>query len=148
MTRGSRRKAITSAGSRYQLQLGVGRDTAGPDDSWQSVAWGYYRTVPEVRQAASWVGNALSGAVLYAGKAGPDNSIVPAPDDHLAAELVAQIAGGPLGQSNFLAQWGPHLVVAGEGWIIIEPVLDRVTGDITGYNWRVLSTNEARRDGK
>lgn len=142
-----RRPAITAAGSRYQIQLSGTRE-AQPDDSWQAEAWGYFRTVPEVRQAASWVGNALSGAVLYAGKAGPDNSIVPAPDDHPAAELVAQIAGGPLGQSNFLAQWGPHLVVAGEGWAIIEPVLDPITKLIKSYRWRVLSTNEVQRDGR
>jgi hypothetical protein len=138
--RKGRRSSLTAAGRRYAVQL-PGTRTVNPDSGWQAEAWQWYRTTPEVRQTAAWISNALAGATLYAGKLGPDNSIVAAPEDHLAAQLVSQIAGGPLGQSNFLAQWGSHLTVAGEGWIVIKPKINKAE-EVAGYEWFVLSTAE------
>lgn len=137
--------ALTAAASRY-----VERKTRGKapalDQSWQAVAWRMYKSVPEVRFAANYVGNAMSGAVLYAGRRADDGTIEPAPTGHRAAEIVAQIAGGPDGQSKLLGAFGRHLSVPGEGWIVVRPNSEVLSPDAPedGHDWRVLSTREVR----
>lgn len=142
--RGRGPRELTAAATRFvQRRMGL---TKEPDQSWQERAWDYYSTTPEVRFAAGWAGNAMSGARLYAGRRSDDGtSIEPAPDGHRAAEIVAAIAGGPLGQSQLLAAFGPHLTVAGEGWIVVQPT-ETPTGD-DGQEWRVLSVLEMKRQG-
>ncbi|MBA9005957.1 hypothetical protein [Thermomonospora cellulosilytica] len=138
-------RELTAAAARFvERRLSRAKE---PNQSWQEAAWEYYSTTPEVRFAATWAGNAMGGARLYAGRRSADGtSIEPAPDGHRATEIVAAIAGGPLGQSQLLAAFGPHLVVAGEGWILIRPT-ETPTGDGDGQEWRVLSVLEMRRQG-
>ncbi|MEU7894218.1 hypothetical protein AB0B45_15315 [Nonomuraea sp. NPDC049152] len=121
---------------------------AEPDQSWQHSAWGYYDNTPEVRFAAAWIGNAMGKGRLFAGRRDDDGTVKPYPDSHRAAELVASIGGGPVGQSKLLAAFGPHLVVAGEGWIVIRPKTDAFTEQQTGEDWRVLSVLEMKRRGQ
>ncbi|MFF5655214.1 hypothetical protein [[Kitasatospora] papulosa] len=135
---------LTAAATRYTTKVASSR-TRKPDSGWQENAWQFFDVVPEVRFAATWVGNAMSGATLFAGRRAPDGSIDRAPDDHIATDIVRQIAGGPDGQSALLGDFGPHLVVAGEGWIVVRPTTDKVTGEVNGYDWRVLSTNEVQQ---
>lgn len=132
--------SLTAAASRYTRSVATA--TKGKTNSGdQSAAWEDWRTTPEVQRAASWMGNAMSGARLFAGTRGPDGTIEPLPDSHRAAELVANIAGGPDGQAAMLREFGVHLVVAGEGWIIIRP-------RDGGEDWHVLSTREiAQKSG-
>src|SRR5690606_7635426 len=104
--------------------------------------WAYWDQVPEMRYGARWIGNAMSKARLVAGVRGPDGTIDPLPDTHRAAELVATIGGGPAGQAEMLKAFGPHLVVAGEGWIVIRPG----EGDVP--DWRVLSVLEISQSGR
>jgi hypothetical protein len=87
----------------------------------------------------------MGGATLFAGHRAADGTIERAPDDHPATEIVRQIAGGPDGQSAFLGDFGPHLVVAGEAWIVIRPILDKITQAVTGHEWLVLSTSEVQQ---
>lgn len=140
-----RRATLTASASRY-----VERKTRGKapalDQSWQAVAWRMYKSVPEVRFAANYVGNAMSGATLFAGRRADDGTIEPAPSNHRAAEIVAQIAGGPDGQSKLLGAFGRHLSVPGEGWIIVRPNSEVLSPDSPedGHDWRVLSTREVR----
>ncbi|MFD4763108.1 hypothetical protein ACFWOJ_30930 [Streptomyces sp. NPDC058439] len=46
------------------------------DQGWQLTAWQMYDTTPEVRFFANWVANAMSGALLFAGRRGEDGSPV------------------------------------------------------------------------
>lgn len=134
-------KRIMSAAARYtQTRLRNPFTDHAPNTSWQERAWDHYDHSPEVRFAAGWVANAMSKATLYAGRRNTDGSVDPAPDDHPAAEIVASIAGGPAGQSQFLADFGPHLVVAGEGWVVIKPRPMSKCDD-----WHVLSVLELKR---
>jgi len=119
-----------------------------PDQSWQHRAWSYYDTTPEVRFASKWIGNAMGKGRLFAGVRDEDGTVKPLPDSHRASELVASIAGGPAGQSQLLAAFGPHLVVAGEGWIVIRPTEDARTGQRTGEDWRALSVLEVTSKGQ
>lgn len=138
---------LSAAASRY-----TSRSTRAQrvDNSWQENAWGFYADTPEVRFAARWVGNAMGMARLYAGRQLPDGTIQKAPAGHRAAELVASIAGGVEGQSQMLKAFGPHLVVAGEGWIVITPPADMTTftsGEKPEVGWHVLSVLEMSKKG-
>ncbi|NEA42765.1 hypothetical protein G3I42_26565 [Streptomyces sp. SID11385] len=132
-------RELVSAAARYTTR--TAKTTAqNPARSQQARAWGFYRT-PEVRSFANWIGNAMSGARLYAGRYRPDGSIEPAPDGHPAALHVAGIAGGADGQSQLLREYGRHLAVAGEGWTVIRPREDGRA------DWHVVSVLEISSKG-
>jgi hypothetical protein len=147
--------SLTAAAARYTRTPRGSRGespTSASGQKWQAEAWSFFDRVPEVRFVCNWVGNAMSGARLFAGRRAPDGTIERASDDHPAAELVASIAGGPDGQSQFLGDFGPHLVVPGEAWIIIQPVMGKTPAQqagapptVTGMKWHVLSTDEVQR---
>ncbi|MFE7767670.1 hypothetical protein [Streptomyces sp. NPDC057438] len=136
------RSDLTAAGSRY-VNHKV-RTKGSVNQSWQSRAWELYHLVPEVRFAATYIGNAMGGAILYAGRRAEDGTIEPAPNNHRASEIVNQIAGGPDGQGKLLGAFGRHLTVPGEGWIVIRPNSEVLSPDSPedGHDWRVLSTRE------
>ncbi|MFD3612372.1 hypothetical protein ACFWXA_30760 [Streptomyces atroolivaceus] len=139
------RREISASASRYTSRKIRGRGAG--DQSWQSRAYDMYHQVPEVRFAASWIGNAMSGARLFAGRRADDGTIEPAPAGHRAHEIVSQIAGGPDGQSKMLGAFGKHLTVPGEGWIVVRPN-DEVLSPYSpedGHDWRVLSVKEVKQ---
>ncbi|MFE4957091.1 hypothetical protein ACFRCW_24130 [Streptomyces sp. NPDC056653] len=139
------RKELTASASRYTSRKIRGQGAGS--QSWQGRAYDMYHQVPEVRFAASWIGNAMSGSRLFAGRRADDGTIEPAPDEHRAAQIVAQIAGGPDGQSKMLGAFGKHLTVPGEGWIVVRPnseVLSPYSPE-DGHDWRVLSVKEVRQ---
>ncbi|MFE6555475.1 hypothetical protein ACFVHS_45025 [Streptomyces sp. NPDC057746] len=139
------RREIAAAASRY-IDRKV-RTKGTVDQGWQGRAWELYHLIPEVRFAATYVANAMSGATLYAGRRADDGTIEPAPNGHRASEIVQQIAGGPDGQAKLLGAFGKHLTVPGEGWIVIRPNSDVLSPDSPedGHDWRVLSTREVRQ---
>ena len=138
------RRVITAAASRYtSRKLRGGGQSKAPNSGWQERAWAFYDSTPEVRFAAQWISGAMSAATLYAGRLADDGkTIEPLPGDHPAAEIVAEIAGGPEGQAKLLGGFGPHLVVPGEGWIVVRPREDG------GQDWHVLSVEEIRPQGQ
>ncbi|MFI7467446.1 hypothetical protein [Nonomuraea sp. NPDC049646] len=144
-TRTPARTGLTAAAARFTNRTLKGA-LQRIDQSWQERAWAFYDTTPEVRFAATWIGNALSGARLFAGRRADDGTIEPAPDDHRATELVSGIAGGPEGQAQLLGNFGPHLTIAGEGWIIIRPSPDAQEGTAS-HTWHVLSVAEVTQQG-
>lgn len=142
-------RTLTAAASRYTARKIRGRGVG--DQSWQGRTWDMFHAVPEVRFAATWAGNAMSGATLYAGRRADDGTIERAPDDHRATQIVSQIAGGPDGQAALLGAFGKHLTVPGEGWVVIRPDADagalNANLDADGHDWRVLSVREVRPQG-
>ncbi|GGZ73249.1 hypothetical protein ACFOOM_00920 [Streptomyces echinoruber] len=142
-------RQLTAAAARYTVKTANigGSQRKKPDEKWQTEAWEQFREVPEVRFSGEWVGNAMSGAVLYAGRRNDDGTVERAPDDHLAMQIVKEIAGGPDGQASLLGDFGVQLVVAGEGWIVVQPKTDDdTTGDGPEYSWHVLSKLEIREE--
>ena len=103
-------------------------------------AWNMYETVPEVGTYADWISNAMSGATLFAGKRGPDGTVVNVGSDTRASQLVSAMAGGLGGQSNMLGEFGTQLAVAGDSWLIIIP--DPASDTYADDRWVVLSTEE------
>ncbi|MEU8836579.1 hypothetical protein [Streptomyces sp900116325] len=139
------RKELTASASRYTSRKIRGQGAGS--QSWQGRAYDMYHQVPEVRFAASWIGNAMSGARLFAGRRADDGTIEPAPAGHRAHEVVSQIAGGPDGQAKMLGAFGKHLTVPGEGWIVVRPnseVLSPYSPE-DGHDWRVLSVKEVKQ---
>ncbi|MGW7708268.1 hypothetical protein [Streptomyces sp. NPDC054771] len=134
------RREISAAATRYSERTAK-TSAANPARGDQEKAWSFYRT-PEVRSFANWIGNAMSGATLYAGKLGPGDSIIRAPDDHPASRIVSEIAGGRLGQAELLREYGRHLAVAGEAWTVIRPQSEGLP------TWHVVSVLEMSRQGK
>ena len=59
----SPRRELTAAAARYTSRKIRSRPV---DQSWQQRAWDFYDTTPEVRFAANWTANAMSGALLAA----------------------------------------------------------------------------------
>lgn len=137
----SKAKSLVAAAARFVERRFSNPYRANPSQGWQQQAWDLYDTTPEMRFAAGWVANAMSKARLIAARRGPDGAIEHAPADHPATQLVAEIAGGPTGQSQLLSDFGPHLVIAGEGWIVIQPQLNDL-GQPVGQRWMVLSVLE------
>jgi len=137
---------LSAAASRY-VERRLTRQTVTPDQGWQIRAWELYRLVPEVRFAATYIANAMAGALLFAGRRADDGTIEKAPDDHYATEVVTDIAGGPDGQSELLKAFGKHLTVAGEGWIVIRPNNQVKNPEVPpdGHEWRVLSVREVQQ---
>ncbi|WP_327415408.1 hypothetical protein [Streptomyces sp. NBC_01233] len=133
-------RVITAAAARY-TQRTAKTSAQNPSRARQEQAWSFYRT-PEVRSFANWIGNAMSGLRLYAGRIGPGDSIIKAPDNHPAAGIVAEIAGGRDGQSQLLREYGRHLAVAGEGWTVIRPRENALP------SWHVVSVLEMTGKGK
>lgn len=133
---------IVAAASRMlSRKSGNGGSSRGGGGAGTSVqAWDLFDSVPEVGTYADWVGNAMSGATLFAGKRGPDGTVQNAGGDTRAAQLVASIAGGPDGQAVMLGDFGSQLAVAGDCWLIILP--DAESDSYTDDRWVVLSTEE------
>lgn len=116
-----RRGELTASAARYTARK---LRTKPVDGSWQERAWLFYDETPEVRFAARWYSNAMSRARLIAGRRDEEGNVVPLPSTHRASQLVAEIAGGANGQAQLLKNFGTHLTVAGEGWIVVRPKQD------------------------
>lgn len=130
---------ILGAAARYVLPIGT---PVTKDRSRQLMGWEAWADTPEVQFAATWTGNTMGRATLFAGKFDAEGKVVRAPDDHPATRVVKQIAGGQTGQSQLLTEYGTQLTVAAEGWTIVQP-----RGD-TGFKWDTLSVLEVKERGK
>lgn len=140
--------SITAAASKFRKTIfKLGRRSEVTDSARQGNAFGYWDDTPEVRFSGIWVGRAMSKCRIFAAIRQPDGEIVPAPAEHPATELVQSIAGGPAGQSQLLEAFGPHLVVAGEGWVVVVPKPSKVADESEGEDWYVLSVREVDRSG-
>ncbi|MGJ3558873.1 hypothetical protein ACR6C2_07795 [Streptomyces sp. INA 01156] len=140
-------RQLTASAARY-VNRKV-RTKGSTSSGWQNRAWELFHAVPEVRFAATYMANGMAGASLFAGRRTDDGTIEPAPQNHRAAEIVQQIAGGPDGRAKMLSSFGKHLTVTGEGWIVIRPNGEVLSPEVPedGHDWRVLSTREVRQQG-
>lgn len=117
----------------------ITRKTTG----WQDDAWLYFDTVGELRYVCAWLTNALSRCRLVPSDV--DEYGIPTGEctNPAVQQVVADIAGGPAGQSQLLGSMATHLTVPGECWVAIL-----VTEDEQGHSqeeWHVLSTHEVQQ---
>lgn len=116
-------------------------------DGQDLVAWGYFRTIPELHYLVSQVSNALSMVRLYVGEvdsSDPDNP-TPVGPRHPARELLRSFAGGDQGQAELMSRLATHLTVAGDS-IAIGPNPSFPTSDLPYPfdSWRVYGTGEVQ----
>ena len=86
------------------------------DSGWQSEAWGFYDSVPELRYAADWVGNLLSQALLIAMeriKGSPKST-----KNAIALDALERFFTDPDGRAEMLRLVGINFTIAGDCWII------------------------------
>jgi len=105
---------------------------------WQSEAWRHFDICGELRYSASYVSNVLSRAILYVAKMTPDGPVKVDTGPPVDA-LHALFATGT-GMEEMLKQFGLHLTVPGEGFLIGH----EVSGEDV---WEVLGTKDVRQQG-
>ena len=104
---------------------------AGRAESWQSEAWNYWETVPELRYVATWIGNVMSRAMLVPAQR-EGRMLVPVTKGP-AFEAMEQLYGGPQGQTEMLQKIGVNLTVYGEAYVV-----NRASED----DWNTLSSGK------
>lgn len=109
-------------------------------------AWSFYYRVPELKYICRYLSNALSMATLYVGEANNEGEIVPLPIDHPASQLMADFAGGFVGQSALLDRLGLHLTIVGDS-ILIGPLAGTDGAEPPFDRWKVYSTEEVSSRG-
>jgi hypothetical protein len=132
----------------------VGRDRLVPrSEQWQNEVWGYYDEQGEFWYGVEWLAEMISRVRLLAAAAPAADGDEPVPIDvdpepgepppeegaALAAELVAELAGGLGGRAQMLRTVTVHLTVPGEGWLVGETLPGGAR------RWEVRSTDELRQ---
>lgn len=140
----ARTRDLVAAALRYGTKKFTGQVAQATNTGGrQAVAWSFWHDTPEVGFAGSWIGNVMGRARLFAGRREDDGSITPLDPSHPASQLVRTIGGGPAGQAQMLTEFGPHLVVAGEAWVVLEPA---PPGD-GNEEWHLVSVLEVTSRG-
>jgi hypothetical protein len=109
--------------------------------AWQEEAWGFYDQVGEFRYYVGWRAGSCSRASLVASEIDPESGLptqgVDEGDGQAArfGQIVAAIAGGPLGQSQMVRRLVEVLSVPGEVWLAILMT-------VTGERWVPLTRDE------
>ena len=111
---------------------------------WKKEAWDFYDTVGELSYVCDWLGDALSRARLIASDIADDGRPTGTTDDTTVASIVADIAGGPAGQSTMLGRLATNLTIVGEAWVAI---LTRDTDLGSVEEWHILSADEMTARG-
>lgn len=111
---------------------------------WKKEAWDFYDTVGELSYVCDWLGDALSRARLIASDIADDGRPTGATADTTVASIVADIAGGPAGQSTMLGRLATNLTIVGEAWVTI---LTRDTDLGSVEEWHILSADEMTTRG-
>jgi hypothetical protein len=120
----------------------VGAEPIDPRyEPWQAEAWGYYDRLGEYRFAVQWLAGMISRIRLVAARPGAPGDEPETVTDGLAAQYVAELAGGIGGQAEMLDALATMLTVVGDGWLVGE-------GAPGAYAWQVRSADEVRRGGR
>lgn len=134
----------------FKTTTGIGFGAV--DNAWQDEAWGYYGRVGEFNFYVGWRADSCAGVRLIPSDVGeyglPTRSIDPDdPQAQKLADMVAAIAGGPLGQSELIRRLAEVLSVVGEAWIAILSTEVTVGGrKVKRDRWVGLSREQISRD--
>lgn len=115
---------------------------------WQRYVWGFYRTLPEVRYPANYIGNALSRFTMRPALLDPDS---PTADPRVpesknrpaiigaAEDILAGLEGPQGGIGEIQRRYGLNMNIAADGYLFAPP-----TERGRDAEWEFLSTNELR----
>lgn len=134
-------RALLAAAIGVTAKLSYGSKIKPGATAWQDEAWAHYDTCPELHAAGQIVANACARAQLIAVDVDPDTGVPStAPtDDREAGGAIADLFGGPTGQSQAQAAIGLHMTIAGECYAVA--LVDE--NDIAGATaaWEILSVS-------
>lgn len=115
---------------------------------WQRYVWGFYRTLPEVRYPANYIGNALSRFTMRPALLDPDS---PTADPRVpesknrpaiigaAEDILAGLQGPQGGIGEIQRRYGLNMNIAADGYLFAPPAERGRDAE-----WEFLSTNELR----
>jgi hypothetical protein len=110
------------------------------DESWQRELWRLYRITPELRAAASWVGQCCSRVRVYVANVDELGRVQGETKNKKVQALSDTLLGGPTQKAEHLRMIGIDLTVSGECYIIGRP------DDMSGRDkWYIVTPTEFRR---
>jgi hypothetical protein len=112
------------------------------DESWQRELWRLFRITPELRFAASWVGQCCSRVRIYVADVDKLGRVQGEAKDPKIQALSDTLLGGPASKAEHLRMMGIDLTVSGECYIIGQP------GNVESYTkdrWWIVTPTEFRR---
>lgn len=135
---------VTDAASMFKTGVGGG---AGSDPAWQAEAWEMFDAVGEFHYYVQWRASSCSRCRLIASEVDEQGRPTGGTEDERVAELVAAIAGGPLGQSQLIKRSVECLTVPGEYYqAILWPEAEADEGLVDGL-WLALTREEIKSTG-
>lgn len=156
--------AVVAASSRIDLSARSSRHSAKA--TWQDEAWGYFDSVPEIKESIRYRANQMGRLRLFVAVANPEPGGEPIPvedPDSGVPNAVAMTATAELGRlrsrfgglGEILRQLDMNLEVAGEAWLvgrgerIIETkgIDGTITQTFTPEEWRIHSVSEVDHQG-
>lgn len=111
------------------------------DESWQRELWRLFRVTPELRFAASWVGQCCSRVRIYVANIDQLGRVQGETKNKKISALSDTLLGGPASKAEHLRMMGIDLTVSGECYIIGRPGDDRTRRD----KWYIVTPTEFRR---
>jgi hypothetical protein len=109
----------------------------GTNREWQAEAWRFFDTVGELRNAATYLGKALSRVELNIQQRTPDGDVTVT--EGLAVDALNTLFEGETGRAQMMETLGVHLTVPGESYIVAIP-----SGGDAPDEWLILSNEEIR----
>lgn len=110
------------------------------DESWQRELWRLYRITPELRAAASWVGQCCSRVRIYVADVDDLGRIQGETKNKQIQALSDTLLGGPTSKAEHLRMMGIDLSISGECYIVGRP------DDVSGRDkWYIVTPTEFRR---
>ena len=129
---------ITDPNAVFRSSLGF----AAASRDWQDDAWDMLDLVGELRYYVSWRASSCSRVRLVASDVNPDTGLpTGATENRRVTDIVNAIAGGALGQSQFLKRATECLTVPGEFWAVI------IVTD-AGVRWLVVTADEMHKGAR
>lgn len=130
--------------------------STGRRDNWQDEAWQMYRAVGELGFFVRWRASSCSRVRFVASEIDPDTGLPTGsidPDNAegmRVAELVREIAGGPLGQAKLIRRSAELLTVPGEHWIVVlvKPDAGWADGSQLVVRWFAVSRKEIEKGAR
>lgn len=148
-SRRSPRRAVTASAAIVDLSDPIVlRQQRAARQSWQDMAWTFYRTLPEIRYPANYIGAAMSRFVLRAAIIDPANPTappkIPEKDEQteasrMADDLLLQLEGSQGRAPEIQNRYGVNMAVAADGWLLGQ---DRRDDDRRYIDWEFLSIRE------
>lgn len=110
------------------------------DEAWQRELWRLYRITPELRAAATWVGQCCSRVRIYVADVDELGRIQGETKNKQIQALSDTLLGGPTSKGEHLRMMGIDLSISGECYIVGKP------DDKTGRDkWYIVTPTEFRR---